>query len=90
MFARSQRRQHHVGFVEQNLTLQIGDFNEVTVGDDQVPHPRPREHVADDRAQRPATNHQRGGAEQLALPVFAESRQEHLTVVSFQGVLHDV
>ena len=67
-----------IPFVEQDLPLQIRDFNEVTVDDDQAPDAGAGQCIGD------AAEQDCGGFKQRPLGRFAETGQEHLPVVASQ------
>ncbi len=77
-----------VALVEQHLTLEVRELDDVPVHDDQMTDACPCQHVCSDAAQSPAAEHQDGGAEQSSLPFLPESGQEHLTVISGEVAAH--
>ncbi len=78
----------NIPFVEQHLPLQVGELDEVAINDDQVPNPGPGQQVCSHGTERPAAKNERGGAEQFVLPLYSETGQKHLAVITVQVVRH--
>ena len=72
----------HVRLIEQHLPLEIGDLDEITIDEHEVPHARARERVCDHGAESAAAEHDRRRLAKLPLASLAEAGEQHLSVVS--------
>ena len=63
----------HVPFIEQHLSLQIGDLDEVAVDDCQVTDAGSGEELRGHAAKRATPKDERGRIAQTPLPIFAEA-----------------
>lgn len=71
-----------IALIVQHLPLQIGQLDDVPVGEAQVSHPGPDKLVGQHASQRPATDQQHARRRQPLLAGRADLPQERLPVVT--------
>ena len=74
-----------VGFVEQNLALQVAGLNVITVDDAKVSHAGARQQRSQGRAGSSATDDGDTGFRQSRLTRFADGRKEDLAGIPFRN-----
>ncbi len=77
----------HILFIEQNLTLQITEFDEVSIDNTNMPHASSDHRVGQNAAQCSAAHQQDSTVGEFLLSLFADSGEQHLLVVS--GSCHE-
>ena len=75
-------------FIEQHLSLQIGDLDEVAVDDCQVTDAGSGEEFRGHAAKRATPKDERGRIAQTPLPILAEAGKQRLAVVTGKVVTH--
>ena len=79
----------HIGFVEQHLPLEVARFDEVAVDDADMPDTRAHEIVGEYRTERADSAERHAAIHDAFLTRFADTRDAHLTGISFESVVHN-
>ena len=72
----------HVTLVEQHLTLQVGQLNDVTIRDAQRPETCSDQLLGNHASQGAAAHQQHARAGKTSLTIKADLRQQNLTMVT--------